>query len=392
MSDEAKNELENARSMAKGLLHQQREKHRLEASAGKDQGPPLPVDSPPQKQRLCEDSTVTGLKFNPILTCDLWTAIAASCDLSYAASALARYGPRDDQEKRKTENLTAMKLAGFETYTEIWGFTGAENETKDVTCITSLNSSKTVLLIAFHGSISMKGREAFSTEGDWGSNFNAEPTKASELQLTHIPGDVEMHRGFGNNYRSVQEELNAHIKKTVEECVEDKSAIWVIVLGHSKGGGMASIAAPAIRLYLHSVGLTDVNVALVTFSAPRALNGGRSQAWAHGVLGIDNMLRVHVEHDLVVMTPTNENTDYRHVGLHFLDTIEAVHERENNRYGKLTTFLSSKYWVSLHYGNNYRFGGSAIFDPNTTLTHAEFIMARELASKHDVESGIYSTF
>jgi len=349
-------------------------------------------------ESLCENSSVGELKFHPVLTESVYNALIGAVDLSYAASALTRWGATDPaikqtQEKRRDQNLDTMKLSGFGSYASVHGKTGKENEIEDTTCITSLNDDKTVLIVAFHGSISNSTKEIFEASGDWGANFESDPIKAEALGLKFVPGDIELHEGYGRNFKSAQDELNEHLKTILDGIEGAKSRpLWVLVAGHSKGAAMANIAAPAIREYLKSIELSNVNVGVITVSSPRAFHGSHSQAWVHSVLGINNILRIHVEHDVVTMAPSIYVGDYRHVGLHFLDDVKVVNERVKQAYEKDLKENSSDYWLSLHYANDFEYGGSPVYNPKVMLPFGQLHQARIYASKHNDDSGIYSTY
>ena len=317
-------------------------------------------------------------EFAKELTQHVYSALLCLCDLSYIIAHLFKDTAgtnKDVQTKLQVEAETKLKSFPFNfKWTTIYGYTGSENQTEDATCVLSWSEDRSLIIVAFHGSISETMWEYFNKTGDWGSNFSYHPIKASEIceLRDEIPEDIEFHGGFARNYASVHRELTEKIKSLIKLNAPNDNGPWILFTGHSKGGAMATIAAAAVKNLLLKCNMTSVRCGVVALSSPRAIHGDRSQAWVHETLGQSNILRINVNYDVVPLLPTDRMLQFRHVGVCKIDELTDVFERikilyqvDLKTWGKL---LDVHKWASLHYGDPFRIGDNVLrFDPEIIL-------------------------
>lgn len=155
---------------------------------------------------------------------------------------------------------------------------------------------------------------------------------------------------------------------------------------------MATLAAPTIKNYLVEAGLGDVHVGLVSLSSPRVFHGKKGQRWAHNTMGMNNILRVNCRDDIATLYPTKDCHDFRHVGVHFLDNIDVVMDRQRKLYGKTVKPFTGKWYYLHHYGSYLKFG-DGWFDPNLVASFSDLAAARKFAEEHArSDDGAHSTF
>jgi predicted esterase len=300
--------------------------------------------------------------------------------------------------------IVSDKTVTTEPYVIIKGRTGAGNEADDMTCIVSERIVRGqhpchTIIIAFHGSTSQDtkayaaGFLSFLTYGflgrpnDWAANFSSAAQMTNDL---NIPENVYFHGGYLNNYRSVHNTLLKAMKTLLlNQNNSDITNKWIIFTGHSKGGGMATVAGTILTHHLKSEEkFKNFNFGILAFSSPRVFNGDDSRHWAQSTMGCfrtkasHNIIRISVNGDSVPLYPIATKHlspfAYRHVGLVFLDTCENVLNRLAKRYQGIS--LDIEGWESeenfkckslLHYGHKFR-GEFEMFDSNVVLPYDEW--------------------
>ena len=302
---------------------------------------------------------------NPILTEENWNDLLIANDLSYAE---AKFYTTSQDKKNKVQRQYSKAVAkltntGWTDYRVLWGKTGKNNSSDDATCIVLYNPSKNLIYVAFHGS--RNGSYFGNSPGtDWDSNYDSELVSAKAEDLYGAPEGVLFHRGIGLNFISVQETLF----KTLSEMVRGiNSNPHIILTGHSKGGGEAQIAAPAVTQYLQDEGL-NAKVSTVTFSAPMTFNKQGAQ-WANNVVNIRNLLRIKVLGDPVTYGSLI-GQDYAHAGMRLREKVSTVNRRSiewhgDEQLGFFDRFKES--CVNYHYAANRE--GSWCFVPEIVMPY-----------------------
>lgn len=344
-----------------------------------------------------------------------WGALLEANDMSYIVAML--HGLRQ-KGKRKLTKLDIeqkefllnrykaiedkLRADGWDSFTTLKGHTGSRNIDEDAACVLMINKAENIGFVAFHGSCNGSKFNPFSRTGDWGSNWDNSFRKASKCKLKHIPDYVRVHRGFGDNFASVQDVLLNQIDEKGKLFDLDKKPRWILT-GHSKGAGVASIAIPIVRSHLNEKGLKGVLVGGVTISAPRAFDFEGAH-WANRIVHPLNIVRLKVEGDPVTNVP-RERKEFSHVGTLVLDTLEAVNKRNaqyqeaivvtagNNELLKRATKGFAKLKASLYnYMEriiNYHYAtsrdGMWCFEPKIVMQHSELIDGLEAGKKDRIE-------
>lgn len=112
------------------------------------------------------------------------------------------------------------------------------------------------IIVAFRGTIGSDKASIITSVGDWVNN-----AKARLVEVDGVPGAV--HRGFAESLENLWPDVELYLKK-LPAAHRDKPVYFT---GHSKGGGIAPIAA--VR-FARAFG-RQANV--VTFAGPRVGNG-----------------------------------------------------------------------------------------------------------------------
>lgn len=333
------------------------------------------------------------------LTEDMYKHCLALADCSYVEAHLFNHRNDNDdkavaikQWAKAVRDSHALKLPHLFPYHIIDGKTGNNNQTDDKTCVVWRSEDGAYIIVAFHGSASKDFRDFFDDEGDWGSNFDTDPTKTCKdlfpPEQSGIPCYVGFHGGYLGNYSSAHDNLIATLETLLampsDYPLRDR---WVIVTGHSKGGGMAVVAAPIVKSYLMkstaNEQLAKVKVGVVAFSAPRVVHGDDSQAWVQETLGkvkdglSHNIIRIHVDADIVPKFPTERRSGYRHVGVSVIEDTKTVLRRMEDVYNKDVTALWRLFdinrWAPAHYSHGFRYADvmgtedTAMFDPHVVI-------------------------
>lgn len=351
--------------------------------------------------------------FDPILDQNNYDSILKMCDLSYQVAKnhsiysssksvssnqqVVLNAKLDTIDRRANWIRDYLGSLGWNGYVHILGATGKDNVDADEAAVMSYNPREKLIILAFHGSrngskipfslVPLFGSWA-SGQGDWAANYDSEPVSGASLGIQFMPPEVQVHRGFGNNFSSTQESLFPQLEALIRRIPEgDRRQVWLIVTGHSKGGGVASIATPVIKRFLSaSPELRDVKVGAVLFSVPRAFYGKASLAWVHSTMNFFDIIRVNVFGDPVPNAPFNDlrmiTDGYKGIGTLILDSVEKVHERIQATYGKAVPgYLSIDRWAPYHYGSKAR-GEGASFDPEIVIRHHQLLEGLENANQH----------
>ena len=118
-------------------------------------------------------------------------------------------------------------------------------------------------------------------------------TKSHWGSLIH---PTSVHPEFGKDLASCLTALRAAIDDILRR--HPNAIFHIIFTGHSKGGGMATIVAPAdchkFRVYF---------IYLVTLGASRAFADAYSAAWATAILRLENTLAIYIKEDIVPQLP-----------------------------------------------------------------------------------------
>ena len=124
-------------------------------------------------------------EFSNVLTQSVYSVLLSLCDLSYAYAHLSRETTDEDKDAQFfLKNAAELKLKKFSFnfgWTTTHGYTGSEDNTKDATCVLAWSEDRSLIIVAFHGSISETMWQYFDKIGDWGSNFHCQPIKVDEI-------------------------------------------------------------------------------------------------------------------------------------------------------------------------------------------------------------------
>ena len=213
-------------------------------------------------------------EFIEILTGSLYDLLLAFCDLSYSVTILCRGSTtnvlRNAAEKIKTEAENTMKNSGFEgQYEVLQGKTGSTNQAEGTLCVVGWNHRDSLIVVAFHGSVSESIWDMFHSCSDWGSNWAFHYIKAATVAnlSADVPDEVEFHGGFARNYASVHNELKLNIaskltarQNTDNSDVSSATFHWIVFVGHSRGGALTTLAAAAVKSYLMQQNLSCFHI------------------------------------------------------------------------------------------------------------------------------------
>jgi hypothetical protein len=129
-------------------------------------------------------------------------------------------------------------------------FEGGQEEIN--ACLVGTTSDGVV--VAFRGTLPIDGPFTLAKLLDWVNDFNVEPVAGDGL-----PGRV--HRGFLGSLESVWPAVRDEVRRQLTQA---GSTSRLFITGHSKGGGMAPLAAIRFR---NTEGLTSKTI---TFAAPKS--------------------------------------------------------------------------------------------------------------------------
>ena len=320
------------------------------------------------------------MRLGRALSQETYESIVQLNDLSYSMTKLHIQKSERDQavhQARIDTHVLEQEKKGWRDHKLIFGKTGKDNRDDDGTCLLSYNSRTNTIAVTFHGSSSgsvFRAKFLNDASGDWGANYDEGEVSGSILGLD--PG-LRLHKGFAHNLSSVKAELEKQIKLLTERIrAEGKGKPWVMVSGHSKGGAMASLAAPMLKKSLGN----SVHVGAVLFSAPRAVKGDQSQAMINQALDARNILRINVKEDKVPVANMKWR-GWRSVGTPILDSSDQVKARIRAKYG----LKASKWrhlgvdadlgrgggWAAEHYGTQLRGRPTFEYDPSAVLPYSE---------------------
>jgi hypothetical protein len=344
------------------------------------------------------DEKTKEYRFDDVLSEQVYKDLLELVDLSYAiAKQTAVLNPVADEKAvmaaaRQTNIEAGLAARGWSKPVVFVGATGKDNCEKDDTGIMSYNLKSNIIVVAFHGSRngSMIGGAFYNNgQGDWGANYDFEPVAGKQHNLKYIKEDIQVHRGYANNLSSAQDDLFAKLEKTMENF--GGKTPWVIVTGHSKGGAMAQLATPILKLFLRDKKL-PARVACAAFSPPRVFHGDVARSWFHMVVGKRNNVRFSVYGDPATQVPRKSlGYEYRSVGLLALDTIAGVDKRIEAQLGSATpngyTFLANRGWFDVrgwvgryHYG--FERDGGVGFEPKMLPSYAELLDCLSHGQEH----------
>jgi hypothetical protein len=319
--------------------------------------------------------------FHPILSGENYEAILKLNDLSYAVAnefgySLHQRYPTDREIGPLRDRIRAISAwlteRGWGQYQRINGNTGRDNVDPDITAIINTKPMQRLIVVSFHGSrIGDRNPHNHNGRGDWGANYDTQPVVPSTIGLPEFPDHVRIHRGYGNNLASARVELLEELDRQVD-ALGNGAPIWVLVTGHSKGGGMAGLAAGMFKSHflVESAQFSHVKVGGLLFSSPRVYHGDVSEDWVHAVVGRSNLFRINVHGDPVTVNPSRDE-GYRSIGVLFLDYIWAVNLRNRQNYGQETnTWLAPSEWSNFHYGSGGR-GLGYEFDPAVVMRYVD---------------------
>ena len=230
----------------------------------------------------------------------------------------------------ESEIMNQLSELSFISCKTLYGRTGSNNQREDATCVISCSEDESVIIVAFHGTVTINMKEVFRLKSDWGSNYRFAKMSAIKkfpTEVSGIPDFVRFHGGYFRNYHSVHDELLAELKLLASQRLNngENGAIqrqkWIIFTGHSKGAGMATIAAGIIKSHVTQCNeMSDVNIGVIAFSSPKVVNGSRTESWLYDILGCrNNIIRIIVDNDIALNYPP-KILGYRAVG--------CVHEEE----------------------------------------------------------------
>jgi hypothetical protein len=119
------------------------------------------------------------------------------------------------------------------------------------------------VVVAFRGTLPLDGPFSLAKLLDWANDLNARP----------VPGDGlsgEVHAGFLESVDSLWPVVRAEVKKQLTQA---GPATPLFITGHSKGGGMAPLAAIRFR------NQEALSARVITFAAPKSGNKGFADAY-----------------------------------------------------------------------------------------------------------------
>lgn len=320
----------------------------------------------------------TKVKFHPVFTPALYQVGLRSISLGYVIALQYRYGSTSENEAIRVSMAQSLTNAGFAPYTTIYGKTGADSTTPDANVLVTYRTSDNIILVTFHGSLFTNPLDLISSQTDWGTDFKLEIISAGDAGFTDIPADVQLHAGEAGNYKSFQTALNQHIMTILNTKLTSKSPIWIYVTGHSLGGAMSILGGSGIRAYLNNNQRTDVNVGVVAMSTMVVYSGQTAQKWVSSSIGQCNIIRIDVKGDPVTILPSN--TQYKHVGAHFLDDTDNIHKKQLSLYGNFYV-LNPGMVLAYHYcGFNTTI---AFYDPDIIMQYNELTYRRQYALNND---------
>lgn len=324
------------------------------------------LDSLLTYQDLGDGAPIIGL--NQILSEENWNDLLDINDLSYDIAKLDTV--HENKRERVNQHAESLKeklrQKGWDNIHVLIGKTGISNKEDDATCIVLVNKEKNLVYVAFHGSRNGSKINFFDGKGDWGANRDSKLVSAKKEGLYGAPEGVRFHRGFGLNFISVQNTLLEKLEEVVSTLPGKPN---IIVTGHSKGGGLANIAVPAITEYFKDKNI-QAHVGAVTFSAPMAFNQAGSN-WVHTAVKIRNILRVKVIGDPVTYGSWF-GKDYAHVGIRLRERVQDVNRRTAEWHGKKKVGLMEGF-INYHYGANRN--GSWCFVPEIVMRQWELMKA-----------------
>jgi hypothetical protein len=306
--------------------------------------------------------------------------VLANCQSPKNPEKAGHLALRSVEIKRKL-----IELGWDENFPVFIGETGSDRD-PDASCVAACHQKWKVVLITWHGSRNgSKIPYVFGSDGDWGDNYNFSPETAGNLGLDYVKEDIQVHGGFGHNFKSVQNQVYGYLEEKLTSMNQNLKETWVIASGHSKGAGVATIATFAMKEFLkQSSQFKDVQAGSLVFSSPRVFAGDASIRYVHNIVGKRNMLRLNVYGDPVPQTPL-KILNFRSVGTLILDTLSNVRTRGNELSTSPSSVPDVNFWSGVHYAGNLRNAGLE-FDQRLLPSHGELTILVNAARQHDPAS------
>ena len=252
----------------------------------------------------------------------------------------------EKNKKDKEEHEAFFRENDFQ-YAYLEGKKGYYNEAADTPAGIVYNPNKGIIIVTFHGAIGriekplneimdlihftrrklkhehidiqkyLAEKQKRLADGDWATSIDMGKESARQLGLKHYGWNIQVHKGFGKDIASCQTSLLS----TIDDIINKNPNITfrIIVTGHSKGGGMANVAAPIIHGEF-----PKHRTYLMTFGSPRSFPNNESAAWAIATLGLENTIAVFVDEDTVPQLPPGS---YQMLGIPVRDKTRLVYER-----------------------------------------------------------------
>ena len=303
----------------------------------------------------------------------VYKATKYMCDLSFAKAYLyniqhyssisnsSNNSSRSESAKRQARFVERMKSdenelvdklgeLNFKSHKTLFGRTGSNNQREDATGVISCNEDESVIIVAFHGTVTINKKEIFRMKSDWGSHYNFLKIKAAKkfpTDVSGIPDYVKFHRGYCRNYLSVHDELLKELKNF--QSLRNESGIsnkqkWVVLTGHSKGACMATIASAVIKSFMmQSDEARDINIGVIAFSSPRVIKGSQTENWFYEKINRHSVIRINVDNDFAIKLPS-KLFGYTEVGSLHEEKLADVKKRkyENGEEGKKLSLFEKK--------------------------------------------------
>jgi hypothetical protein len=245
----------------------------------------LAIEEPKENSPLVTITPNKTIEINPILSKNFGILLEMN-DLSYAIVK--------GHDSKSLAYTQKFKEAGWEIKT-FSGKNGLRLSHDDTPGFIAYNSRLNIITVVYHGS---------SNAEDWENNLDAGKSLARDIGL-EMPGQV--HRGIALKYQTsranMQEALDTFINSMNSY---QKSTLKIFVTGHSQGGSLASLAIGDLvahygkKIFGPQFDNKKSNTFFGYFLAPARVYGDeRSFDWVNDQVGINNMIRHNVKHDIV---------------------------------------------------------------------------------------------
>lgn len=217
---------------------------------------------------------------------------------------------RNIAQKLLAKGWDAKPFEGKSGYRRVMGDPG-DSWVDDDRGFIAYHKEKNIIMVVMHGS-----RDG----SDWTANFDGMKVRASECGL-HLPGNPEIHRGFGNLVSSCIEAIHKEIRAFHEKVPEDeRQGTKILVTGHSLGAALGTLVefdlAANLAPDLFGEGYDNTksnNIGAYIYSAPRALSKEGVKIMEE-VVGQDNTLRQNVQGDPVPVAALKSLEDsFKHI-------------------------------------------------------------------------------